>query len=475
MKFGKTKTMNRKAVFAGQFYERSKEELTFQLRKLFENSSAPNKKDIPQAIISPHAGYMYSGQVAASAYNQIPEQENYKHVFVLASSHQFHFNGAAIYTQGNYETPLGVVEVDKVLGKNLLKASDVFLDKPEAHESEHSLEVQLPFLQYNLGNNFKLVPIILGTNKQEDCKKLAAALKPYFTRENLFVISTDFSHYPSYENANKIDLLTAQSICKNDPEELLETLDQNKSFLFENLATSLCGWTSVLTLLYLTKGGDYEYTQIDYQNSGDANIYGDKKRVVGYWALAVFDKNISFTISEEEQSEILEKARTSITNYLSTGKKGKALPTKSEGILNEKAGVFVSVYVNGKLRGCMGGFAQEKTLNELIQEMAVSSVRDRRFDAVQADEMEDMSIEVSVLSPLKRIQSPEEIELGRHGIYIKSGFNTGTFLPQVAKRTGWTVNEFLGRCSRDKAGLGWEGWKTAELYTYEAIIIKESD
>jgi len=476
MKLWEGRNRIRKAAVAGKFYPATKSKLEEEISNLFRDAKKQMDNAFPlQAVIAPHAGYIFSGKVAASAFNQIRKDAAYKRVFILASSHQFHFNGAAVYTQGNYETPLGEIEVDKELGEKLTASSHVFQKKPEAHENEHSLEVQLPFLQHKLGNNFKLVPIILGTNKPEDCKTLAAVLKPYFTPENLFVISTDFSHYPSYENANKIDLLTAQSICKNSTEELLETLDQNKLFLVENLATSLCGWTSVLTLLYLTKGGDCEYRQIDYQNSGDANIYGDKKQVVGYWALSVFDKNIPFIISEEEQSEILEKARTSIANYLTMGKKGKVLSTKSEGFLSEKAGAFVSVYVKGELRGCIGGFAQEKTLNELIQEMAVSSVRDRRFDTVQADELQNMSIEVSVLSPLKEIQSVDEIELGKHGIYIKSGFNTGTFLPQVADKRGWTVKEFLGHCSRDKAGLGWDGWKTAELYTYEAVIIREVD
>jgi hypothetical protein len=124
------------------------------------------------------------------------------------------------------------------------------------------------------------------------------------------------------------------------------------------------------------------------------------------------------------------------------------------------------------LRGCIGGFPQEKTLNELIQEMAVSAACDRRFDKLTPDEMENMELEISVISPLKKIESTDEIELGKHGIYIKNGLNTGTFLPQVADKTGWNKEQFLGHCSRDKAGLGWEGWKTAELFIYEAIIFK---
>lgn len=476
MKLWKAEDRNRKAAVAGKFYSGTKKELENEVAGLFKNAiKRTESAEQLQAIISPHAGYIFSGSVAASAFNQIPGDANYKRVFVLASSHQYHFSGASVYTNGNYETPLGEIEVDKNVGKKLLKSSNLFLNKTDAHQHEHSLEVQLPFLQHKLGSNFKLVPIILGTNSAEDCKKLAEILKPYFTSENLFVISTDFSHYPNSDAAATIDLLTANSICTNNTEHLLSTLKNNKTLSVKNLATSLCGWTSVLTLLFLTEADNFEFAQVYYQNSGDNKIYGDKTQVVGYWAIAVFDKNIRFKISNEERHEILEKARTSITNYLQTGKKGKIIPPKSKGILNEQTGAFVSVYVKNKLRGCIGGFAQDKSLNELIQEMAISSVCDKRFDAVKTEELENMRLEVSVLSPLKKINSADEIVLGKHGIYIRNGFNTGTFLPQVADKTGWNVTEFLGKCARDKAGLGWEGWKTAELFTYEAIIIKEEN
>jgi AmmeMemoRadiSam system protein A len=204
-------------------------------------------------------------------------------------------------------------------------------------------------------------------------------------------------------------------------------------------------------------------------NSGDSRLYNDKQRVVGYWAISVTDKN-ELSISKEEKNEILEKARTSIETYVITGKRNALIPPLTDGILSEKMGVFVSVYINGKLRGCIGGFAQEKTLNEMIQKMAVSASCDHRFDSVEADELENMKLEISVLSPLKKINSTKEIILGKHGIYIRKGIKSGTFLPQVAVKTGWKLDEFLGHCSKDKAGLGWDGWKKAELYTYEAII-----
>ena len=465
---------NRDAAFAGRFYPGNKKELNQQLKHFFENA-CDKKEDSNhlQALISPHAGYIFSGQVAASAYNQIPENTSYKRIFVLASSHQYSFNGAAVYNRGNYTTPLGEITVDIKLANQLIQSSPLFLEKNEVHEFEHSLEVQLPFLQYKLKNNILLVPIILGTNSKNNCKELAQLLKPWFTPDNLFIISTDFSHYPEYAKANTIDLHTAQAICTNKAQRLVEVLEENKKQNIRNLATSLCGWTSVLTLLYLTEKENFIYEKIDYKNSGDETTYGDKIKVVGYWAIAVYNESETFIISKQEQNILLKKARSSISNFLRTGKKGKISTIDSFGILNETAGVFVSIYVNNNLRGCIGGFAQEKTLNEMVQSMSVSAARDRRFETLTTNELGNMKLEISVLTPLKKIKSKKEIELGKHGIFIKKGLNTGTFLPQVATKTGWNLDEFLGRCSRDKAGLGWNGWQTAELYTYEAFIFKE--
>ncbi len=463
----------REPAVAGRFYPGTEQSLWSELKQLF--ATAKNITETPhqlQALISPHAGYVFSGKVAASVFNQIPENYSYKRVFVIASSHQYHFKGAAVYNSGNYKTPLGEIKVDVELADQLINSSEIIIEKQEVHQLEHSLEVQLPFLQYKLGKKFTLVPIIVGTQNPDDCKKLAAVLKPFFNPDNLFVFSTDFSHYPEYDDANKIDYLTAQAICSNSPQKLLHVLDENKSMKISNLSTSLCGWTSILTLLYLTENENYFFERIEYKNSGDAEIYGDKNQVVGYWGIAAYLKKPEFHITNEEKNEILDKARSAIIHFIKTGRKAKIKPPLSNGVLNEKTGAFVSIYIKNELRGCVGGFAGNRTLNEMVQSMAVSSACDIRFQGITKEELAEMKLEISVLTPLKEIKSIDEIELGRHGIYIRKGLNTGTFLPQVAKKTGWDLDNFLGRCSRDKAGLGWEGWKTAELFTYEAIIFK---
>ncbi|MDX8337941.1 AmmeMemoRadiSam system protein B [Draconibacterium sp. IB214405] len=470
MNFSKNK--NRETAVAGQFYPSSAGSLRNQLEEFFREEKEIVSSHTLRAIIAPHAGYIFSGQVAASAYQQIPPNKTYKNVFVIASSHRYSFGGASVYTRGNYETPLGEVKVNRKLAKELLALSTIFTDHTESHLYEHSLEVQLPFLQYRLDHNFQLVPIIMGTNSANDCKKLAEALQPYFTTDNLFVVSTDFSHFPNYDDACKVDQLTADSICQNNADELLDTLGKTKKEHINHLSTSLCGWTSVLTLLYLTQNNNFMIKQLDYKNSGDSKLYGEKDRVVGYWALAVYEKP-AFSISPSEKHDILQLARNTISRYLGKDTEKIKKAEKGQSILDEKAGAFISVYIDNELRGCIGGFAGEKTLREMISRHAVSAVNDHRFDPVEPIELDRMTLEVSVLTPLKKISSIDEFELGRHGIYIKSGFNSGTFLPQVAEKTGWSKEEFLGRCSQNKAGIGWEGWKTAELFTYEVAIVKD--
>jgi AmmeMemoRadiSam system protein A len=318
-----------------------------------------------------------------------------------------------------------------------------------------------------------LVPLLLGTHNAETCRKIAAVLQPFFTPENLWIVSTDFSHYPKYDDAVHTDEITANAICSNNPGQLLSVLNDEKTMKTEKLATPLCGWTSVLTLLYMTEKADVEFEKIRYLNSGDAPFYGDKNRVVGYWSVAVKSKENEFIILEAEKAELIKKARHSISHFVTTRNRGQLLAPETNGILLEKTGVFVSIYIDGKLRGCIGGFAGEQTLNEMVQRLAASSACDHRFKPVQADELDKMKLEISVLSPLKKIKSVTDIKLGKHGIYIKNEFNTGTFLPQVATKTGWNVEEFLGHCARDKAGIGWDGWKTAEIFVYEAVVFRE--
>ncbi len=196
------------------------------------------------------------------------------------------FEGASVYNSGDYITPLGKITVNREIADRLIHDNKVFNFPVDAHAQEHSIEVQIPFIQYYFKETPPIVPIIIGTHNESTVKKIAEALRPYFTDENLFVISSDFSHYPSYAEANRTDSITAKSIESGKPERFLYTLKRNSEELVPGLATSMCGWTSGLTLLYLTEGDkNIEIKHIDYCNSGDSR-YGNKKEVVGYHAFA---------------------------------------------------------------------------------------------------------------------------------------------------------------------------------------------
>ncbi len=218
----------------------------------------------------------------------------------------------------------------------------------------------------------------------------------------------------------------------------------------------------------------YSVEHVMYRNSGDSP-YCDKDGVVGYNSIVVTmlgkDKHL-FHFTEEEKAAMISAARSSIYSYLGLEYDGNG---SSVGILKDKGyGVFVTLTLHGHLRGCIGQFTSSSSLHSTIREMARSAAfSDPRFPPLSWKEAPDIKIEVSVLSPLKKIGSIEEFKLGRDGIYMIKGSRHGTFLPQVAEETGWDTEEFLGHCARDKAGIGYYGWKDAELYTYQTEVVKE--
>lgn len=468
----------RKPAVAGSFYPASAKEIKSMLGGWL-HPSGNDALTPPRAIIVPHAGYVFSGEVAASAYNRIPPGHQYKRVFLLGPSHRAGFAGASVDTVYSFaETPLGKVPIDISLGKRLIsegKGAFTFWSEA-AHDGEHCLEVQLPFLQMVFGDVPPIVPIVIGTERLSVIQNIAKALEPYFNEDNLFIISSDFSHYPSYEDARSSDLYLAETITTGGLEEFLKALRQIDKQDFPGQGTAACGACAIAVLLEMmdAQGRDsFSAEHVMYRNSGDS-IYGDKDRVVGYNSIVFTSSDHLFHFTQEEKEKMIATARASIYSYLGLKYDGDDSPV---GVLKEKGyGVFVTLNLNGNLRGCIGRFTSPSSLHSTIREMARSAAfDDPRFPALSKKEAPEIEIEVSVLSPLKRIQSIDEFKLGRDGIYMIKGYNHGTFLPQVAKETGWNTEEFLGHCARDKAGIGYYGWKDAELYTYQTEVVKEYD
>ena len=468
---------DRHPAVAGQFYPADARELEKQLERLFQEAVPKNHEQV-RAIISPHAGYVFSGRIAASAFNQIDTSVACQRVFILGSSHHFRFEGASVFGGGDFIMPYGSHVVDLELATELIeKYPALFSDYRPAHYRDHCIEVQLPFLHHQLKGNYKIVPIILGTNNSEVCREIALALKPYFNPDNLFIISTDFSHYPSYDDAIQVDDATKNAILSGNPNVLRDTLADHAHKKISNLLTGLCGWTTVLTLMYMTENeSNLSYEAVEYCNSGDARHYGERNQVVGYWAIVVKEKSVGekdeFALTESEKKLLLQEARQSIENLF--GKSVKPKPSNISETLQTKCGAFVTLHEHKKLRGCIGMIAADKPLLETVRSMAVSAARhDHRFMPVTEEELDYIEIEISVLSPLKLIHNISEIKLGIHGVFIRQGSHTGLFLPQVSTETGWSMDEFLGHCARDKACIGWESWKEADIYTFTATVFHE--
>lgn len=483
--FSQNITTDRQPVAAGRFYSADKETLTRDLSQLFSNSKKSPANWKVRAIISPHAGYIYSGEVAAAAFSSVPANADFKNIFIIGSSHVMYFDGASVYNEGDYITPLGRISVNKEIANSLINNNKVFKFPVKAHIQEHSIEVQLPFIQYYFKHVPTIVPVIIGTEDTGTVKKIAEALRPWFTPENLFVISSDFSHYPSYSDAVVNDKLTAKALVSGNPSTFLKTLQDNAEKNIPGLVTSMCGWTSGLTLLDLAQGdSNLEIKFIDYQNSGDAPGVG-KNEVVGYNALALIEKkknseadNISdksFYFSDADKKQLFAIAKNSVHAWLFDNKKYNIDEIPVSDNLKKPYGVFVTLKINGNLRGCIGRFISSEPLYKVVQESAISSAfEDYRFSRLTKEEYAKTDFEITVLGPLRKISNINEIVLGKHGIYIRKDDKAGTMLPQVATENGWTVEEFLGYTSRDKAGLGWDGWKNADIYIYDGIVLEEN-
>jgi len=460
----------RKPSFSGSFYPSDKEELKSIIDKFLKNVNYKEKveKEKIIGIIAPHAGYIYSGAVAAYSFKLL-QGLDIKTVILIGRSHNSYFKGGIIDNRDGWETPLGKVEIDKEIFEKLYKKKNFSVNKTLL-DYEHSLEVEVPFLQVVL-KNFKIFPILLGDSSKENIEKIADDIFEVLKNRKNWVIvsSTDLSHYYPYEIAKQKDLLLLETL-KTKNLNLLSSYLKNKKI-------EMCADAAVLTLLKIAeKFPDYEVKILNYANSGDTST--DKSRVVGYGAVAILkkDRKGGNMLTENQKKLLLKIARETLENYLL----GKKLPELKidDPVLNEKRGVFVTLRKKVNLRGCIGYIEPVEPLYLAVRTMAIhSATRDPRFEPVTYEELKDIEIEISVLTVPQRVKSADEIVLGRDGVIVKRGFNQGVFLPQVAEETGWTKEEFLSYLCSHKAGLPPDAWKDpkTELYIFQAEVFSESE
>jgi len=465
----------KKPVVNGTFYPGSPKILAAEIKRFLDWAEVAEKDKDVLALISPHAGYEYCGSVAAYGYKAIKGRP-IRSVVIIGPSHYEYFDGVSVYPQGAWQTPLGNVSVDVELADTLINSHPKISFYESAFTREHSVEVQIPFLQIVL-DNFKIVPIVMGKFSDENCRILSQALlKATKGREDVLIIaSTDMSHYRPYDEACKIDNLTIKELEKLDPESLYYKLVSEEC--------ELCGAACVITTLLYAKGQGADDIEImKYANSGD--ITGDKRRVVGYLSAAIYagtgreevsDENKDI-LNEEQEKRLLEIARKTIDEYIRRSRRLNV--TEDDPLLLKNMGVFVTIHKEGRLRGCIGNIRGRQPLYLTVRDMAIeAATADPRFAPVTADELKDIDIEVSVLSIPERVENVDEIKMGVHGVIVKRGNSSGVFLPQVATETGWTREEFLGNLCARKAGLSADAWKDkdTELYSFTAQVFGEKD
>lgn len=462
----------RKPVIAGSWYPGDPDILVGEIRRYLKNVPGESIDGTVMALVSPHAGYVYSGQVAAYGYRLI-EGKTFDSVLVIGPSHRSYFEGVSLFNTGAYETPLGIVPVDEVLAQRILAGSRLISANLGVHIKEHSLEIQLPFLQMVLGK-FKFVPIIMGDQDCRTCEVLAEAIvRAVDDRSVLIVGSSDLSHFYEYEKAVRLDSTVLDSIRKMDYREFLDLIGNGKG--------EACGAGPVaVAMMVASRLGAETAKVLKYANSGD--VTSDRDRVVGYASVAFYRKNTGKTVrteedvgvdlglKREEKACLLDIARASIKSRLEGGRIPE--PPMEFETLNENRGAFVSLKKRGRLRGCIGCIEARRPLYRTIEEMAhAAAFNDPRFSPLRREEMENLDIEISVLTPLKKINDINEIEIGRHGLYIVKGFHSGLLLPQVATEYKWEREAFLEETCH-KAGLSSNAWKEedTDIYIFSADV-----
>ena len=471
----------RKMEVAGQFYPNSSIEIQ---QMIDSNTSKPNNNHKIKALILPHAGYVYSGNTAVKTLS-LASDNNYENVFILAPSHYVRFNGAVVSKYDQYETPFGNIEVNKNIVDFLINKGIQVLDK--AHANEHSLEVQLPLIKAMMPN-VKIVPIVCGYLDNKDLQKTVDALKKYWSNnKNLWVISSDFTHFG--RNFNYIPF-------KTDIKENLKNLDMGAIKQILNLSckgfseymlntnATICGRVPISILLNLCKATDsinnLSTQLIEYTTSGE--LSGDYTHCVSYAGIAVYEDNLKSTekpteesyYSNEQKKEMLSLARKTIEASLNkTEFKLEKIP---EYLQNEQS-CFVTLHTaNGQLRGCIGNIEAFESLYDNIRHNAQNSAfNDPRFKRLSStDELNSLNLEISVLTPKEKVNSYQEIILGKHGIILRALGRGAVFLPQVAPEQNWDINTTLTHLSI-KAGLPADIWQknVAKFEVFEAIVFKE--
>ncbi len=471
----------RQAGVAGGFYPADAKTLSAMMDDMLAHaaSSQPPITDPILAVVAPHAGYQFSGPVAAYTYAALKGRK-FSRVVVIAPSHYEAFDFTSVYDGDAYATPLGTVPVDKAFAKQLVQMSPTIKFSSQGHTptkegTEHALEVELPWLQRVLGD-FELVPIVMGDQSYESSRALGVALAKLIqgkdkNKDTLIVASSDLSHYHPYDEAVKIDHKTLGAL------QVWDYFSMSRNF--EARIWEACGGAPIVAaMIAAERMGANQAVVLKYANSGD--ITGDRSRVVGYSA-DVFLKTPSgktvepqFSLNGHEKNELLALARKSVEYAVRENRPYEPTASASE-VLNQERGAFVTLRKSGELRGCIGYTSAAKPLYMTVRDTAtLAALRDTRFQPVAASELAQIDYEVSVLSPLRRVLDIRQIKVGQHGLLMKNGAYEGLLLPQVPVDERWDRQKFLEETCM-KAGMHSGCWKdeNTDIFMFTAVVFGE--
>ncbi len=463
----------KKADLAGTWYSNRPKQLASLIQGYLNQASVNSIEGKIIGIVSPHAGIKYSGKIAAFGFKALAERKIDK-VIVIGFSHRLNYDKIAIFDKDGYQTPLGILYADKQLSEKLTAIHPKIEYGQDVFNKENSIEMIIPFIQVALGNP-RIVLAAIGSQSWSNSKILGEALAEVLTGEKNFLIvaSTDLSHYLPVNQAEENDKETARLIEEFNPEKLYEMcINKNR----------MCGTAAVAAVMIASKKIGADKSEI-LAYSHSARVTGKSGETVGYLS-AAFIKNknnkkeesaeMQGLLNQAQKKELIDIARKTLNQYI---KEGKTYQPEVDGPqLKKDMGAFVTLRKNGNLRGCIGNIIAKGPLYLGVRDMAIAaSTQDPRFPPVEESELEDTDLEISVLSPLKKIENPDEIILGKHGVLVRKGFRSGVFLPQVAEETGWSKEDFMNNLCAQKAGLPADCWKTGgcDIFIFSAEVFEE--
>jgi AmmeMemoRadiSam system protein B/AmmeMemoRadiSam system protein A len=429
----------RSPVVAGQFYPGSPDQLRSMIQEMVDEEAASEEVI---GLVAPHAGYMYSGPVTGATISRV----NFKDTFIIIGPN--HTGGGkplSIMTEGVWQTPLGEVEVDSEMAKKILAECKYLEEDYRAHQYEHSIEVQVPFLQY-FKPDVKIVPIIFGYAKSDYYKEIgrgiAKALKD-LNREAVIMASSDMNHYEPQETTRGKDNEAIEAILALDEDGLIERVRE--------FNITMCGYATAVALITAAKElGAKGAELVRYQTSGDTT--GDFSSVVGYAGIIITG-----------MSPLVQLARETVEAYV---REGEILKPPKELVpeMMEKAGVFVSIHKNGALRGCIGTFepATDNVAEEIIENAISSATRDPRFPPIIPSEFKDLEYSVDVLTAPELVEGQEQLDPRKYGVIVQAGYSRGLLLPDLEGVN--SVEEQIAIC-RQKAGI--PPHEPVKLYRFE--------